>query len=198
MSVIAQGSKVLVVNTSGRTAGSSSRTLSAKLAEGFTTKFGATITERDVGNSKVTLPTVNDAMIDSYFAQAERTDSQKAAVALSDELVAEIVAADVLIIGAPMYNFGPAAALKVYADLVARAGLTFTYGAAGPEGLLKNKKVFFVVAGGGTPVGSPVDHLTPWLKTFFGFIGISDQTTIAAIGDAGLKTGTDAIDALLS
>jgi FMN-dependent NADH-azoreductase len=197
---IAQGSKILVVNTSGRTATSTSRKMTSMIAEGFKTKYGATVTERDVGNSKIALPTVNDAMIDSFFAQSERTESQKAAVALSDELVAEVVAADVLIVGVPMYNFGPAASLKVYADLIARAGLTFTYGSAGPEGLLKNKKVFFVVTAGGVPLGSPMDHLSPWLKTFFNFIGISDQTTVEAIGqgDAGLKAGVEAVEKLLA
>ena len=196
---VPQGAKILVINASGRTATSTSRKMTAQIADGFKTKFGATITERDIGNSKVVLPTVNDAMIDSFFAHGERTEAQKAAVVLSEELVAEVVAADVLIIGIPMYNFGPTASLKLYADLIARAGLTFTYGSAGPEGLLKGKKVFFAVTAGGVPLGSPMDHLSPWLKTFFNFIGITDQTVVEAIGqgDAGLKAGTEAVEKLL-
>eukprot|EP01084_Bolivina_argentea_P228560 386003_1 len=196
---ITQGSKILVVNASGRTSTSTSRKMAVQLADGFKTKFGATVTERDIGNSKVDLPTVNDASIDSYWAQGERTEAQKAAVVRSDELVAEIQAADVLIIGTPLYNFGPSAALKLYADLIARAGQTFTYTGEGPKGLLENKKVFFVVVTGGTPVGSPMDHMTPWLKTFFNFIGISDQTFIEATGQGEdcLKAGTAAVEKVL-
>jgi FMN-dependent NADH-azoreductase len=63
-------------------------------------------------------------------------------------------------------------------------GVTFTYGANGPEGLLQGKKVYFVAVSGGTPLTSEPDHMSPWLDTFFNFIGISDQTTIPAVGDA--------------
>src|SRR5262249_38607639 len=80
----------------------------------------------------------------------------------------------------PLYNFGPPASLKAWADLVARKDLTFKYTDKGPQGLLKNKRAYVIVTSGGVPVGAPADHLTPWLKTFLGFIGIDNVTFLAA------------------
>ena len=83
-------------------------------------------------------------------------------------------------IGLPIYNFGPPAAMKAWADLVARAGTTFRYTATGPEGLVANKPVYVIVASGGVPIGSPMDLSSTWLTTFLGFIGLTDVTVIAA------------------
>ena len=79
-----------------------------------------------------------------------------------------------------MYNFGVTAGLKTYIDLISRAGISFNYLPEGPVGLLKNKKAYVIVATGGTPVGSEVDFVTSYLRTFLGFLGITDVTFIAA------------------
>ena len=79
-----------------------------------------------------------------------------------------------------MYNFGPPASLKAWADLVARAGTTFKYTENGPEGLLKDKKAYILAASGGTKMGSDIDFMSPWLVFFLGFIGIKNVELIAA------------------
>ena len=88
-------------------------------------------------------------------------------------------------IAAPVYNFGPPATLKAWADLVARDGTTFRYTATGPEGLLTGKRAYLAVASGGTPVGSDMDFMTRWLTFFLGFIGITDVEMVAADGIMG-------------
>ena len=87
---------------------------------------------------------------------------------------------DVIVIGAPVYNFSIPASLKAWIDMIARARLTFRYTDSGPEGLLKGKKAYVVVATGGVPVGSPVDFATPYLRHALAFVGITDVEVIAA------------------
>lgn len=86
----------------------------------------------------------------------------------------------------PVYNFTMPSTLKAWADLVARAGTTFRYTESGPEGLLTGKKAYVVIASGGTPIGSEIDFLTPWLRHFLGFLGITDVEIIAADGIMGI------------
>ena len=120
-------------------------------------------------------------MMGAYFSNpAEHTDDQKRVIKDSDTCVSELLAADILVIGTPMYNFGPPATLKAWIDLVARVGKTFKYGPNGPEGLIEGKKAYIVATKGCTPVGSPADFLTPYLKFFLGFLGITDVTVIPA------------------
>ncbi len=119
-------------------------------------------------------------LIDGHWMQAnftpedERTPEQQKTLALSDHLIAELEQADVLVIGAPVYNFGIPVALKAWIDLVARARKTFRYTTDGPEGLLKNKKVYVMYASGGTPMGSAYEFVTPYLKQALGFLGLTD------------------------
>jgi len=94
-------------------------------------------------------------------------------------------AADTIVIAAPVYNFGPPATLKAWADLVARAGTTFQYTANGPEGLLTGKKAYLAIATGGTPVGADFDFMSRWLTFFLGFLGITDVAIVAADGIMG-------------
>ena len=102
---------------------------------------GATVTVRDLGANPH--PVLDEAALGALFTPADqRTPEQAARVALDDALIAEVQAADVIVIGAPMYNFGMPIQLKAWFDAIARAGVTFRYTANGPEGLLKNKKVF--------------------------------------------------------
>jgi len=130
-------------------------------------------------DDKVTLGSQDRYM--GYFTPADQqSEAQKAAIAGSNELALEFAAADAYIIAAPMYNFGVTAGLKTYIDLISRAGISFNYLPEGPVGLLKDKKAYVVVSTGGTPVGSEVDFVTPYLRIFLGFLGITDVTFIAA------------------
>jgi FMN-dependent NADH-azoreductase len=170
---------VLKVDSSARREGSVTRRLAdraiAELGEGGTK---VTTIIRDVAAG---LPVVDEAWVAANFTDpADRTAEQKARLALSDTLVAEVKAADVLLIGVPIYNFGIPAALKAWVDLVARARETFRYTENGPEGLLTGKRAILVLASGGTTVGSEIDFATGFLKHIMSFIGITDVTVIAA------------------
>ena len=114
--------------------------------------------------------------------EAERTPEQQATVACSDALIAELRAADVIVLGLPMYNFGVPSTLKAYFDHVARAGVTFRYTSNGPEGLLTGKKVYVLATRGGNYQGTPTDTQTPYVRTFLGFIGITDVEFVYAEG----------------
>ena len=109
-----------------------------------------------------------------------RDADQCQALARSDELVAELMAADVLVIATPVYNFGVPASLKAWVDQVARARLTFRYTEHGPHGLLTGKKAYVLVATGGTEVGGAINFARPWLKFVLGYLGITDIQVIAA------------------
>ena len=131
----------------------------------------------------------------NFTDEAERTDDQKAALALSDSLVDELLAADTLVIGTPIYNFAVPAALKAWIDLIARARKTFQYTATGPEGLLTGKKAFILIASGGTEVGSDIDFASGYLKHVLAFVGITDVTVIAA--DQQMMKGEAALEQAL-
>lgn len=171
--------KVLEVAASGRNDGSVSRMLSADLIGALEERHGRVeLTRRDLNKG---LPFVDDAWINANFtAPEERSAEQRAALAESDALVAELKAANVLVIGAPIYNFGVPAALKAWVDMVARARLTFRYTENGPRGLLEGKKAYVVIASGGVPVDSAVDFATPYLRHALAFVGITDVAVIAA------------------
>ncbi len=110
-------------------------------------------------------------------------EAQAAARALSDELIAEVQAADTVIIGVPMYNFGIPSTLKAWFDYVLRAGVTFRYSEAGPEGLVKGKRVIVIESRGGFYSEGPaqaMDAQEPHLRTLLSFIGITDVTYLRA------------------
>ena len=126
---------------------------------------------------------IDDEMIESFFVPPdERTDKEKEIIALSDEITKEILAADILVIGIPVYNFSMPAVFKAWCDLAARVGVTFRYSEHGPVGLLENKKAYVAVTSGGMPIGGDTDFLTPWLRQYLKFIGIQDVTMIGAQG----------------
>lgn len=189
---------VLVVNSSGRTGQHSvTRQLIDELVEQLGSHHaGLNVIYRDAAAG---LPFVNDLMIGGlYIPEDQRTTEQRQALAFSDELVQELKSADVLILGSPIYNFGIPAAMKAYIDLIARAGLTFKFSEAGPEGLLKGKKAYVITASGGTEVGSPYDMATPYLRAVLGFVGITDVEVIGAdrlnlIGDGQVSLAREAI-----
>ena len=138
---------------------------------------------RDLSKESIPLVT-SDWANASYTPTDQRTDAQHEVLRYSDRAVDQLLDADVIVIGAPMHNFNIATSLKAYIDQIARAGRTFAYTAKGPEGLAKGKKLFVITARGGLyGPGSPAEalnHQTPYLKTFFAFIGIDDVTFIDA------------------
>lgn len=185
-----QSKNILRIDASARTAGSSSRSLTDAVIEKLAPD---NIVTRDL---TAALPFVTEDWIGANFTdEAERTDDQKAALALSDSLVDELLAADTLVIGTPIYNFAVPAALKAWIDLIARARKTFQYTATGPEGLLTGKKAFILIASGGTEVGSDIDFASGYLKHVLAFVGITDVTVIAA--DQQMMKGEAALEQAL-
>ncbi|MEP0174354.1 MAG: NAD(P)H-dependent oxidoreductase [Paraglaciecola sp.] len=170
---------VLSINSSGRYQDSLTRQVSAKLiAELKSQHTNLQINERDIASG---LSFIDEQWIGANFTDPElREQPQKEVLAFSDVLVKELQDADEIVIGSPIYNFGVPAVLKAWVDLVARARVTFRYTENGPEGLLKNKKVYLVMASGGVPIGSAMDLATPYLKQVMGFIGITDVTVVDA------------------
>lgn len=176
----------LLIQSSARTEGSVTRQLARKLAEGF----GDPVVTREVSHG---LPIINGDWVAANNTPAEdRTAVQREVLSQSDALVAELRAADRIVISAPLYNFGIPAALKSWIDLVARARETFRYTENGPEGLLKGKRAYIVAASGGVPVGSPMDFATPYLRHVLGFLGITDVEVVAA--DALVARGAEAVN----
>ncbi len=178
--------KILHIDASPRFGESISRKLSQTVVDSLRqNNSGAVeVVTRDLVKSN--LPFVDGEMIGSYFTPpADRSEAQKSAIKFSDTLTNELLTADVVVVGTPMWNFGIPATLKAWIDLVARVGVTFKYGPQGPVGLLEGKKVYFAIATGGTPIGSDWDQTSGHLKTFFGFLGIADQELVAADGIQG-------------
>ncbi len=142
----------------------------------------ATVVERRLAEGVPQLSVAATAELAA--AQADRSESAADVLGSGDALIAELEGADVLVIGAPIYNFGPPSSLKAWADLVARAGTTFAYTETGPVGLLKDRPTYIVAASGGTPIGGEIDFGTTWLRQFLNFLGISTITVIGANGMA--------------
>ncbi|MDJ0833904.1 MAG: NAD(P)H-dependent oxidoreductase [Gammaproteobacteria bacterium] len=158
-------------------------------------------TLRDVAQG---LPLIDQDWVAASFTPAEqRQESQRERLAISDQLVQELEDADHILLSTPMYNFSVPASLKAWIDLIARAGKTFQYTEAGPQGLLRDKSVTIIVATGGTPVNSEVDFLTGYLQQIFRFIGLDDIKLIAADRmsvdpEASYQQAQAEIDALFS
>ncbi len=146
----------------------------------LTTHPDATVVTRDL----TVLPVLDHVrLVANNTPDDGRSAAQADVGALADEVISELEAADVLVIGAPIYNFGVPGSLKAWMDLVARAGRTFSYTEHGPVGHLPSStRVFVTVASGGVPVDSDADHATPHLRTFLGFLGFTDITVIDAGG----------------
>lgn len=121
-------------------------------------------------------------------SDAPLTPRQQDALDLSNTLIEELKASDVIVIAAPMYNFNISTQLKNYFDLVARAGVTFRYTEAGPEGLLKSKKVYVLTSRGGIHKDTDTDLVTPYLRVFLGFIGLTD---VEFVFEEGIAYGPD-------
>jgi FMN-dependent NADH-azoreductase len=174
-------SNVLVVTSSALGDASVSNQLVEKaVAELRSQDPAVSITRRDVGADPIPHLTFDSAVV---LRAEPANQAQAEARALSDDLIAEVKAADVIVIGAPMYNFGITSTLKAWFDRVLRAGVTFRYSEAGPEGLLKGKRAIVVVTRGGfysEGPAQPLDSQEPHLRTMLGFVGISDVTFVRA------------------
>lgn len=133
--------------------------------------------------AKEDIPHLDAARVQALFTPAEnRTPEQQAVVDYSDKIIAEINAADVIVIGVPLYNFGIPSTLKAYFDHIARAGVTFKYTETGPVGLLENKPVYIIATRGGVHKGQPTDTQSQFLSNFLGFVGLKDVHFIYAEG----------------
>lgn len=166
---------ILHIDASARRVVSTTRDLSDSIVR----QLGADrIIRRDLATP---LPLLTEDWIAANFTPAEqRDDLQRDQLALSDALVTELQEADTIVIGLPIYNFSVPAAFKAWIDLVARAGLTFSYSENGPKGLLEGKRAILAIASGGTAVGSEIDFATNYVRHVLGFVGIHDVAVIAA------------------
>ncbi len=173
--------------------------VSRHLSETFTENWkkahpGGKIVTRDLTKSGLT--SITAEWVGAAYTPAEsRTAEQKAALALSDELLAEVDAADELAIGVSMHNFNIPSVLKLWLDQVVRVNRAFSYEGGTPKGLFAGKKATFLVATGGTyGPGTAMESLNfiePYLKTLFGFIGITDVVFHTAGGAMALNYGAD-------
>jgi len=173
---------------------------STRLADGFVAQLArgqaARVTVRDLALEP--LPHLDGERFAAFLTQpAERTAVQQAAVDYSDRLIDELRAADVIVMGVPMYNFGIPSQLKAWFDHVARAGVTFRYTEKGPEGLLKGKKTYVFSTRGGQHVGTDHDSETAHVRDFLALLGLTDVTFVyaegLALGEATRQAGlTDA------
>lgn len=166
---------VLHIDASARHQGSTTRAMTDRI---LTRLQPAHTVRRDLSAA---LPLITEEWVNANFAPSDqRSDAQRETLALSDALVAELRAADTIVIGLPVYNFSVPAAFKAWIDLVARAGETFRYTSDGPQGLLTGKRAIVAIATGGTPVGSEIDFASGYARHILGFLGIDDVEFIAA------------------
>jgi FMN-dependent NADH-azoreductase len=171
--------------------------ISRELTREFVKSWKAKYTDGTVVHRDLTVHTpkhVDAAWIGAAYTPDEAlTEEHKAQLAVSDELIAELQSADEYVFGVAMHNFSIPAVLKLWVDQIARRGKTFSYGANGPEGLLKGKKATILIATGGayeagTPTGG-YNFADPYLRTVLGFLGVTDVTIVSASGAAQVAMG---------
>jgi FMN-dependent NADH-azoreductase len=193
---------ILLVTSSPRGQASYSNKVAGALVEELKTRNGgASLVVRDL--SAETLPHIDQSFVAAtYTDEASRSAEQREALATSDRLIAELRAADIIVIASAMINFGPATTLKAWFDHVIRRGVTFAYAEKGPKGLLTGKKVFVVEARGGVYSDGPlkvIDFQEPYLRHLLGFIGLTDVSFIHVEGvGLGPEAAKKAVDSALS
>jgi len=178
---------LLHIQSSPRLEGSITRDLSTRYVERWRAEHpGGTVTVRDLGLEPVAHLGLD--LLGGFFSPPENlTPAQAAALKVSDALIAEVEAADIVVIGVPMHNFSVPSTLKAWIDHVVRARRTFQYTAEGPKGLMGGKRaVIFISRGGVYSEGAAraADFQEPYLRTILGFIGIRDVTFVRAEGVA--------------
>ena len=170
--------KIYQIDSSARKEGSTSRALAKKLLDKIKSPEDEII-YRDLNEEMVFVSGLTESGMN--IERKDQTDHHRKMFELSDQLVKELKESDIIIISAPIYNYGPPATLKAWSDLAARVGETFKFKPNGRrEGLLKNKKAYLVITSGGTKLNSKEDFLTPWLKFILNFFGIDKVETINA------------------
>ncbi len=184
-------SRVLVIESSARKEGSVSRQLTADfIGQWQAANPQDQIQVRDLAVEQV--PHLDIDLLSGWMKPAEQqNEAEKAAAARSNLLTDELLAADVLVLAAPMYNFAIPSTLKSWLDHVLRAGVTFKYTETGPQGLLTGKRAFVLTARGGVYSGSALDHQEPYLRQALAFVGIHDVTFIHA---EGLNMGAEFLE----
>jgi FMN-dependent NADH-azoreductase len=170
--------KIYQIDSSARKEGSTSRALAKKVLEKIK-KPSDEVIYRDLNDEMVFVTGLTESGMN--IDQKDQNENHKKMFKLSDQLVKELKESDIIIISAPIYNYGPPATLKAWSDLAARVGETFRFKPNGRrEGLLKNKKAYLVITSGGTKLNSSEDFLTPWLKFILNFFGIEKIDIICA------------------
>ena len=170
--------KIYQIDSSARKEGSTSRALAKKLLDRIK-KPEDEVIYRDLDDEMVFVSGLTESGM--KIEKKDQTEHHKKMFELSDTLVKELKESDVIIISAPIYNYGPPATLKAWSDLAERVGETFRFKPNGRrEGLLKNKRAYLVITSGGTKLNSSEDFLTPWLKFILNFFGIQKIDIICA------------------
>tara|TARA_B100001123_G_C15191869_1_gene979731 strand:- start:723 stop:1304 length:582 start_codon:yes stop_codon:yes gene_type:complete len=170
--------KIYQIDCSARKEGSTSRSLAKKLLNKIK-KSEDELIYRDLDNEMLFISGLTESGM--KIPKENQTDQHKKMFELSDKLVMELKESDIIIISVPIYNFGPPATLKAWADLAARVNKTFKYNEDGRRiGLLEDKQVYLVITSGGTKIQGDDDYLTPWLIHMLNFFGIQKIKIIAA------------------
>ena len=184
---------ILQINSSARSWTNGQGSQSTRLANELVAELravnpAATLTVRDLTANPH--PALDEAALGALFTPADKRSAEQAArVALDNALIAELQAADVVVLGVPMVNFGVTSQLKNWIDAVAKAGVTFKYGPTGPVGLLEGKKVYAVLSRGGIYRDQAGDTQVPYLRQLLGFLGMTDIEFVYA---EGLAMGPEA------
>lgn len=183
---------VLVINSSI----SGDKGHSSKLSKAFLAELGTDIHITEIDLNAAPLPHLDMTEISAWLTpMAERTAAQQQLSQYSDQLISQVQAADLIVIGVPMYNFGIPSQLKAMLDRLARAGITFKYTETGPVGLLEDKPVIVLATRGGLYQGTTADSQTPFLTTFFNFVGLTQLHFVYA---EGLNMGEEAAEKALA
>ncbi|NUT59734.1 FMN-dependent NADH-azoreductase [Herbaspirillum sp. C9C3] len=191
-------STLLHIDSSARSGGSISRQLTASFTQQWQAKNpGGKVVHRDLAANA--LPHLSESLLGAYFTPADaRSAEQAEVIKQSDALVDELLAADTIVIGVPMYNFAPPSTLKAWIDHVFRAGRTFKYTETGPVGLATGKKAVIILSRGGKYSEGPMEALDfqgKYLKGALGFIGITDVELVVA---EGVSMGEEAAKAAVA
>jgi FMN-dependent NADH-azoreductase len=182
---------ILQINASARRDSESARLADAIVARLTQNEAATVLNSRSLASNP--LPALDETALQALFTpESQRTPQQAARVAQDDALIAEVQAADVVVLGVPMYNFGIPVQLKNWIDAIARARVTFTYTENGPVGLLTGKTVYVALTRGGVYRDTPNDVQVPYLKQVLGFLGMTDVRFVYA---EGLAMGEEAASA---
>lgn len=183
--------KILQINSSARSSGANSTRLADAITNHLREAYpDATLAVRDL--AKNIHPVLDEPALIALFTPVDqRSSEQKERVAQDDALISEVLSADVLVLGVPMYNFGISVQLKTWIDALAKPGVTFRYTDQGPKGLIQGKKVYVALARGGLFRDTAADLQVPFLKNVLGFLGMTDIEFVFA---EGLSMGPEAVD----